>query len=355
MSQVILITGGAGFVGSGLAIGLKTKYPAYELIAFDNLKRRGSELNISRLKSAGVKFIHGDIRSMSDFEEVGEIDCLIDAAAEPSVLAGVKSGTDYLIKTNFNGTINSLEYAKRFSAKFVFLSTSRVYPIERIEKSSYEEGDTRFTLSADQNELGITEKGISEQLSLQGNRSLYGATKLASELFVNEYNSVFSMETVINRCGILTGPYQMGKVDQGAVVLWAARHFWKRPLAYIGYGGTGKQVRDMLHGNDLLRLIDWQIHNIGMVNGDTFNVGGGLQVSASLQEMTKICHEITGTTIEFTKDMTGRPGDIPWYITDYSLVHEKTGWKPEISVQEIFADIFAWLEKDQAALKSILN
>src|SRR5688500_10484966 len=111
MTKTILITGGAGFVGSNLAILLKEKYPAYHIISFDNRKRRGSELNINKLRDHGVSFIHGDIRDKNDFEQVQEpVDFIIDAAAEPSVLAGLDGNTDYLIGTNLNGTINALKF-----------------------------------------------------------------------------------------------------------------------------------------------------------------------------------------------------------------------------------------------------
>src|SRR5688500_3778425 len=132
--DTIFITGGAGFVGSNLAILLKTTYPQYHIICFDNLKRRGSELNLLRLRELGIEFIHGDIRSKSDFEQIQvAVDCVIDAAAEPSVLAGLDGNTDYLIDTNLNGTINALNFSLKHKAKFIFLSTSRIYPIKNIE------------------------------------------------------------------------------------------------------------------------------------------------------------------------------------------------------------------------------
>src|SRR5882762_10114229 len=140
MSRNILITGGAGFVGSSIAIELKTKYPAYTVTALDNLKRRGSELNISRLAAAGVKFLHGDIRNREDLESINEnVDCIIEASAEPSVLAGIDGMPDYLLNTNLVGTINCLNLAVKKKAAFIFLSTSRIYPIENIENIRFTE------------------------------------------------------------------------------------------------------------------------------------------------------------------------------------------------------------------------
>jgi len=356
MAKKILITGGAGFVGSALALNFKKNYPHYHIIAFDNLKRRGSELNLPRLKEAGIEFLHGDIRQKADFDILStDISTFIEASAEPSVLAGLEGTPDYLVDTNLSGTINCLYFAKKVNASFIFLSTSRVYPIKNIEKSIFKETDTRFELQTEQVLTGISEKGIAENFPLEGYRSLYGATKLASELMIQEFQYFYKLKTVINRCGVLTGPWQMGKVDQGVVVLWAARHFWNGKLGYFGYGGTGKQVRDMLHTDDLYRLINFQIHNIEKIDGETFNVGGGREVSTSLQELTKVCEQISGNKIEIQKVVENRQADIRIYITDNSKVTAQTGWKPKITVENIMKDIFQWIEQNQEALKPILS
>ena len=143
----LLITGGAGFVGASLAISLKQNYPQYQIFALDNLKRRGSELSLSRLKAAGIEFLHGDIRNKEDFDALPAVDTVIEASAEPSVLAGLDGTPDYLINTNLFGTVNCLNYALKHRANFIFLSTSRVYPIKTIETLNFEEADTRFVLT----------------------------------------------------------------------------------------------------------------------------------------------------------------------------------------------------------------
>lgn len=355
MSKSVLITGGAGFVGSSLALSLKRKYPAYQVICMDNLHRSGSELNLSRLRSSDILFVHGDIRNEEDFEPVGEIDILIDAAAEPSVLAGMDGSIDYLLKTNFNGTINALKFAQKHDAIFLFLSTSRIYPIETIARAQYDVLDTRFAFGSNPGLEGISEKGISESLNLQGARSLYGSSKLASELFVEEFNQFFNLKTIINRCGVLSGEYQMGKVDQGVVVLWMARHFWKKKLSYIGFGGSGKQTRDVLHVDDLFNLIDYQLHHIEDVNGEIFNVGGGAKTSFSLLELTTICSEITGNHIDIKGIDDDRVGDIPIYITDNTKVENVADWKPEIGMREIMERVYQWLKSDEDKLRPILS
>ena len=355
MSKTILITGGAGFVGSQIGLSLKAKYPAYEIYVLDNLKRRGSELNIPRLKSAGIHFIHGDIRNKEDFDGLPKIDCILEASAEPSVLAGIDSTPDYLVNTNLNGTINCLNFATKNKSDFIFLSTSRIYPIETIENINFTEAETRFEIAEHQTIKGFSQKGISEDFPLDNYRSLYGTTKLASELFIQEYKQFFGLRTVINRCGVLTGPWQMGKIDQGVVVLWLAKHFWNQQLSYIGYGGTGKQVRDMLHTADLFRLIDWQMHHLDEINGEVFNVGGGREISVSLQELTTLCREVTGNTIPIAQVPENRTADIRIYITDNTKVTTKTGWKPEISPKQIIEEIFVWMKENEQQLAGILK
>ena len=352
----ILITGGAGFVGSSLALELKANYPEHHIICLDNLRRKGSELNVARLTKAGVEFVHGDIRNKEDFDALPDVDFVIEASAEPSVLAGLNGGTpDYLMNTNLFGTVNCLNYAVRSKAAFIFLSTSRIYPIKSIETLNFEEQETRFALSDNQKLPGVSSKGIAEDFPLDGARSLYGTTKLASELIIQEYQEFYGLKTVTNRCGVLTGPWQMGKVDQGVMVLWIAKHYFDKKLAYIGYGGSGKQTRDMLHVKDLYRLIDWQINHIDAINGETYNVGGGVEVSTSLQELTEICQEVTGKTIPIDKIAENRPADIKLYVTDNSKVTARTGWKPEIGIKQIVEEITEWRKENEEALKPILS
>ncbi len=351
----ILVSGGAGFVGSSLCLNLKKKYPHYTIIAFDNLKRRGAELNLNDFKEHDISFVHGDIRNNEDFNEIGDIDVLVEASAEPSVMAGLNSNPYYVINNNLIGSVNCFNFCLKHNAKIIFLSTSRVYPIDKIENAEFVEEPTRFSFSDKQNETGISSKGISETLNLFGPRSFYGTTKLSSELLIQEYIEFYGLKAAITRFGVIAGPRQMGKTDQGVVTLWMAKHYWKQPLKYIGYGGLGKQVRDMLHIDDLIDLVDMQIHEIEKFNGKIFNAGGGLEVSASLLEMTKICEEITGNTIPIIKVEETRPADLRAYITDNSKIIKEIGWKPKHSVENIFGDIFTWINENEKQLESILK
>lgn len=199
----IVVTGGAGFVGSTLCLSLRKKYPDYEIIVFDNLRRRGSELNLAEFKDQGIAFIHGDIRNAEDIAAIGPFDVLVEASAEPSVTAGLDSDPTYVINNNLFGSINCFNACLKHKAKLIFLSTSRVYPIEAIEKAAFAEGDTRFSFAAEQDTAGISVQGISESLSLDGARSFYGTTKLASELLIQEYAAFYGLQAAITRFGVI--------------------------------------------------------------------------------------------------------------------------------------------------------
>lgn len=355
MSDRILISGGAGFVGSSLAIGLKQLHPDWQIICLDNLRRRGSELNLSRFKALGIEFLHGDVRSPSDLDaETLKIDVIIDCSAEPSVLAGLSS-PQYVLDTNLVGTVNLLELARKNQASLIFLSTSRVYSIEPLSSLNIIEKTTRLELAQEQTIPGVSWQGITEDFPLNGYRSLYGATKLASELLISEYRQAYGMRAIINRCGVLTGPWQMGKVDQGVIVLWVAAHYFQKSLKYIGYGGTGKQLRDFLHIDDLLKLVNYQLSNLDALDGEVLNVGGGRTSNFSLQEMTQVCREITGNKIEIQSVDQARAGDVPIFITDCDRLKQKTQWQPEIKPEQTFLDIYNWIVTHEDSLKPIFS
>ncbi|HVN85512.1 MAG TPA: NAD-dependent epimerase/dehydratase family protein [Candidatus Binatia bacterium] len=353
--KTILVTGGAGFVGSNLALHLKRQDPALRVVAFDNLRRRGSELNLQRLKDAAVEFIHGDIREPEDLDGLPAADVLLECSAEPSVLAGVGASPAYLLNTNLVGTLHLLEYCRRQRARMVFLSTSRVYPIAALCGLRLDEAPTRFELAAQQDVPGVSAAGFSEGFPLEGARSLYGATKLASELFITEYADAYGLETVVNRCGVIAGPWQMGKVDQGFVVLWLARHVFGGALSYIGFNGSGKQVRDVLHIDDLCDLVTRQLADFDRVRGQLFNVGGGRAISVSLRELTELAQRVTGKTIPITPVSEMRPFDIPLYLSDSTKLQRALGWKPSRGIERLVDDTYAWLRDHAGQLAPILG
>ncbi len=352
----ILITGGAGFVGSNLAKAFRKDLPSARIIAFDNLKRRGSELNIAALKSINVEFIHGDVRSSSDLESLpGSFDLMVEASAEPSVLAGLDGSPNYLLDTNLVGTWNCLNFARARVDEMVFLSTSRVYSIDPLKSMNLVEIETRLEIANEQTLPGVTTAGISEKFPVHLPRSLYGATNLASEYMIQEYAYAFNKKAIINRCGVIAGPGQFGKTDQGVFTLWVANHYFKKKLKYTGFGGTGKQVRDLLHPLDLYALIQKQVPMIEKHNGGVFNIGGGYLNSVSLQELTRICEKIVGNSIQIDSDLTTSPVDIPTFVTDSSVANQVFSWNPARSVEDIVSDIFNWIRQNEAMLKPLFG
>lgn len=350
----ILVTGGAGFVGANLAVALAARRPEWDIVALDSLRRRGSELNLARLRTAGVEFVHGDVREPSDLLALDPIDALVECSAEPSVLAGTEGSPDYPIRTNLLGAFHCLELARRDAAQVVFLSTSRVYPVSALCAVGYVEAPTRFELVDDQEVPGISSAGVSERFQLEGARTLYGATKLGAELLIGEYEEGFGLRSVINRCGVIAGPWQMGKVDQGVFSHWMLAHYFGRDLRYIGFGGAGKQVRDLLHVSDLVDLVEDQLARPEHWAGVTANVSGGAGCSLSLQETTALCAEITGNRVAVVSPTETRPGDVPIYIGDCARLFGHTDWRPQRSARQILEDIFAWIRDNERAVQLAL-
>ncbi|MCX5713410.1 MAG: GDP-mannose 4,6-dehydratase [Candidatus Omnitrophica bacterium] len=352
--KTILVTGGAGFIGSNLAAAFKMSYPRLKIIALDNLKRRGSELNIGRLKEAGVNFIHGDIRCPEDLNFSFDSGLIIECSAEPSVLAGIKDNPQYVIQTNLIGTVNCLDLARKNKADIIFLSTSRVYAYAAVNSIKYKETDTRFQWSGQGGIEGWSKKGIAEDFSLNGPKTLYGATKLASELLLDEYISNYGLKGAINRCGAVAGAWQFGKADQGVFGLWMLAHYFKRELKYIGFKGKGKQVRDLLAIGDLFRLIERQAQVLDKINGRVYNAGGGLDVSLSLLETTALCEKFSGNQINIGSEFKTRPGDVAVYITDHTKATKELGWKPQISSEEILEEIYCWISQYERQIREAL-
>lgn len=350
--KTILITGGAGFIGSNIAVKLKQRFVNLEVIVIDNLKRRGSEMNLLRLKSSGIDFLHADIRCREDLKLAKKIDLIIECSAEPSVMAGFSDNPEYLINTNLVGTINCLELARINKTDVIFLSTSRVYPFQEINNIKTKEQEKRLVWIDNQKIEGFSKDGLSEDFALSGPKTLYGATKLASELILEEYGNIYGIKYVINRCGVIAGPWQFGKVDQGIFTFWMLAHYFKKNLQYIGFGGKGKQVRDLLHVDDLFELILKQLGSLDKKHGLIYNVGGG-KINLSLAELTEYCKRITGNKIEVKQNKSNRPGDIKIYITDNSKVSSDFSWKPKKSQEDILVDIYNWISDNEEKLKNI--
>lgn len=332
----IFTSGVCGFVGCELALGLRAR--GHHVSGCDNFSRPGSELNQARLEAAGVEFWRGDVRYEKDLERVREVDWVIDAAANPSVLAGVdgKTSSRELLEHNLWGTVNLLEVCKRENAGMILLSTSRVYSIPALCALPVEAEDGAFVLREESATAGP--RGLSEEFSTAAPVSLYGASKLASEQLALEYGAAFGFPVWVDRCGVMAGAGQFGKPDQGIFSYWI--HSWAReaPLKYIGFAGTGHQVRDCLHPQDLLELLVKQMAAGHKGNERIFNVSGGAASAMSLRQLSDWCAEEFGPR-EVAADLSPRPFDLPWVVLDSAKAGAVWDWRPHRNVASICAEI----------------
>jgi CDP-paratose 2-epimerase len=346
----ILITGICGFVGSTLAKKLQDYSPNYHIFGIDNLSRSGSWINKETLQHRGIDVIHGDIRHHSDVEALPPADWVIDAAANPSVLAGVdgKTSSLQLVQHNLLGTINLLEYCKRHQAGFTLLSTSRVYSIPGLSQLQVAEANGAFYPIPEQFfPIGISPNGISENYSTNPPVSLYGSTKVASEHLALEYGETFNFPVWINRCGVMAGAGQFGHPGQGIFAFWIHSFREKQPLKYIGFGGKGYQVRDCLHPKDLLPLLEKQFNEpIATIKPRILNFSGGLKNSMSLRQLTAWCDERFGKNLVIETN-TERKFDIPWIVLDSSKTSEVWGWNSQTTIEDVLQEIAEFAEENE--------
>lgn len=336
----VLITGICGFAGSHLARSLSQLIAGVEIVGLDNLLRPGSETNRAPLIEAGVKYVHGDLRMRSDIDLLPACDWVIDAAANPSVLAGVdgRSSSRQLAEHNLGGTLNILEYCRAHKAGVILLSTSRVYSVRDLAALPVRPERNAFVLDpAAPRTTGVSPAGIDETFSVRQPISLYGATKLSSEIMALEYGATFGFPVWINRCGVLAGAGQFGTAEQGIFSYWLHAHAARLPLRYIGFGGHGYQVRDAFHPADLAELLALQFRR-DPPEDPVYNVSGGAENSMSLAQLTAWCDDQFGSH-EPQPDLRPRPFDIPWLVLDHARVTRDLNWAPKRSLMAILEEI----------------
>lgn len=341
----ILITGICGFVGSTLAKAFR-QGSEHTIIGIDNLSRPGSWVNRQTLKQLGIQIIHGDIRTASDINNLPTTDWVIDAAANPSVLSGVDGQTNslQLVQHNLLGTINLLEYCKHYQAGLILLSSSRVYSIRPLSQLQFRQKDGAFQPVEQIWPEGISAQGIAETYTTTPPISLYGSTKLASEQLALEYGHTFEFPVWINRCGVMAGAGQFGHPGQGIFAFWLHSYQEKRPLTYIGFGGDGYQVRDCLHPQDLLPLLEKQfVETNHSQKPRVINLSGGLANSMSLKQLTNWCDQRFGQHT-VCKSKLERPFDLPWIVLDSSLAFQSWQWEPQTSINQILEEIAIFAE-----------
>lgn len=348
----ILVTGACGFVGSTLIRGW-VREGRHEIVGIDNFIRPGSEHNRDELRRLGVRLFHGDIRIASDLGSLPRADAVVDAAANPSVLAGVdgQSSSRQLVEHNLYGTVNVLEYCRRHGAAFVMLSTSRVYSIRALSQLPVDVAGDQFVLSSTLSlPSGVGPAGVAETFTTAAPVSLYGATKLASEQLALEYGETFGLPVWINRCGVLAGAGQFGRADQGIFSFWINSWLRRRALKYLGFEGRGWQVRDCLHPEDLLPLVEAQLAAATGPQPRVVNLSGGIDSACSLARLSAWCRDRIGEHF-VESSLESRRFDIPWMVLDPSLARKVWDWRPSRPLDSILDEILAhalahpdWLE-----------
>jgi CDP-paratose 2-epimerase len=342
----VLISGVCGFVGSALARELLESDPAIEIAGFDNFARPGSEVNRAPLQRLGVKLFHADVRSPSDLDQISAVDWIIDAAANPSVLAGTggSASSRQLMEHNLYGTVNLLEVARRCRAGCILLSTSRVYSIAALATLKMQEVDGAFGPDYTTDwPAGLSTDGVSESFSTAPPLSLYGSSKLASEILALEYGGAFDVPVWVNRCGVLAGAGQFGRADQGIFAFWINAYLRRQPLKFIGFGGRGLQTRDVLHPRDLVGLLKKQMRETPGNKPQVVNLSGGHASARSLAQLSSWCKDRFGEH-RIGADAAPRQFDLPWVVLDSALASNAWDWRPQISAEQIFEEIAAHAE-----------
>ena len=349
----ILVTGAAGFAGSNISRSILEHLCDVEILGFDNLSRSGSEMNVELVEELGVRIIRGDARVQSDLDSMPKVDWVIDCAANPSVLAGLDGqvSSRQVMEDNLIGTINLLEYCKKHRAGLILLSTSRVYSAKDLASLPMTQNNDQYTLDPRHLGIGISPRGISEAFPTTAPISLYGASKLASEALILEYAEAFDFPAWINRCGVLAGAGQFGKPGQGIFAYWTHSFREKKPLRYIGFGGTGFQVRDALHPKDPVPLLLRQMQEPDRDVPRIINLGGGMENSMSLKQLSSWCKGRFGSN-KVIASKEERPVDAPWIVMDSSMARDDWNWTPTTTLHTILEEIAKHAEANPQWLKT---
>ena len=327
----ILITGGCGFIGSNLAIFLKDKVKNIKITSIDNLSRKGSILNYKRLSKKKIRNFKADIAKPNKLNKLVKFDLVIHCAAEPAIEASRKK-IEEVFNSNLVGTFNVLNKCVKDSSNIIYLSSSRVYSMENLFKLKKKDS-------------------VKENFNVENSKSIYGFTKLSSELLIKEYSYLYNIKYIINRVALVSGPWQFGKEEQGFVSLWMWRHLNRSKLNYIGFGGTGRQVRDVLHIQDLCELILLQIQKLKKINNKLMNVGGGKKNSLNLVQLTRLSTHVTKNKIKIGSIKKTSPYDVPYYVSNISYVNKLYKWRPKRDLRKILKDLYFWMKPNLSTLK----
>lgn len=321
----ILVTGGVGFIGVNVC--LEAKQRGHEVIAFDNIVRPQTEENISVLKDNGVKIVRGDVRNKIDFDKLPWVpEGIVHLAGQCGIPYSLVSPY-YDFEVNTLGTLNVLEYSRLHGKIPVALASSNKAYTNITNEYSMVEEETRYKWT--------DRVSLDENIPLDAfgkyARSPYGTSKVAADLYCQEYYQCFDVPTVVNRMSCIYGLYQKGVEDQAWVSWFLNQIAWSD--GKINIFGNGKQVRDMLFGSDVARLYVDEIEQIDRVKGNAYNIGGGVDNTMSLIEAIQTIEEISGKKAELAF-LPKRHGDQDIWISDLTKIKKDLGWEPSVSPKE---------------------
>ena len=334
--KTILITGCAGFIGVNSAVAFANN--GWNVVALDNLSRPGARDNLDWLmENAGIEFIKADIRDVSVINQIIKLhrpDVLLHLAAQVAVTTSVVNPREDF-EINALGTFNLLEAVREFQPQCFFInaSTNKVYG--KMEDCDIIELDGHYTYK------DIT--GASEQRMLDFH-SPYGCSKGTADQYCIDYSRIYNLQTVNLRQSCIYGQRQLGVEDQGWVAWFTIASLYGKPITIYG---NGKQVRDILHIDDLIRCYERCIAKRDQISGQAFNIGGGPDNTLSLLELLKMLKDKTGIDPELSWD-DWRPGDQPVFICDIDKAEKVLGWRPEIDVEQGVSKLVNWVKNNRA-------
>lgn len=336
----ILINGGCGFLGSNLAsYGIRN---GYDVTVFDNLSRLGSASNLEWLRGLGnVRFIHGDTRVKNDLERVvavGQYDAVFHLAGQVAMTTSIANPyKDF--ETNTIGTVNLLDSVRKYSpdTAVFFSSTNKVYG--DLEQYTYSETDTRYVCAE-------YPDGFDESVPLDF-RSPYGCSKGAADQYMLDFFRIFGVKTTVFRHSSMYGSRQFATYDQGWIgwfVAKALEQYADNSAEPFTISGNGKQVRDILHADDMISLYYTAVENVDKVCGQAFNIGGTMTQSLSLLELFSMLEKMLGIKMRYTV-LPPRASDQKVFVADIGKIKNALGWEPKVTAAEGISRMVEWVRE----------
>ncbi len=334
----LMITGGCGFLGSNLAVHALTQ--GIDLCLFDNLYRHGSHSNLQWLRGQGnFEFVHGDIRNANDVKRIiarFKPDAIFHLAGQVAMTTSIADPRmDF--EVNVLGTLNVLEAVRQHvpEAALIYSSTNKVYG--DLEQYSYEEKETRYVCVEHP-------QGFDETTPLDFH-SPYGCSKGAADQYLLDYHRIFGLKTVVFRHSSMYGGRQFATADQGWIG-WFCQMAARASLGLITtpftISGNGKQVRDVLHADDMSTLYFSTLSHIETAAGHAFNIGGGIDNSLSLLELFKLLESEIAQPLRFTH-LPPRESDQRVFVAEIAKMQRLTGWSPQVGAQQGISKTLAWV------------